>query len=168
MQDHVIPAHERASSGFRVTIPAMIVDWVRRATYAEIGLAAEKLDTAAFASDREAHPEWFLGPAANLRESYALLDRIGWSKTIPPLAVQIELRDYGWALLRALEGALEFADEEIGDHVGEDVEHAVQHLDRVPDAVVERVAMLWQFTGEAQARIDALAVHEGLASPIAA
>jgi hypothetical protein len=168
MHDHVIPPHARASSGFRITIPATIVDWVRRATYAEIGLAAEKLDTAAFASDREAHPEWFLGPAANLRESYALLDRIGWSKTTPPLAVQIELRDYGWALLRALEGALEFADEEVGDHVGEDVEHAVQHLDRVPDAVMERVGTLWHFTAEAQARVDALAVQDGLVLSVAA
>ncbi len=168
MQDHVIPPHAQASSGFRITIPAMIVDWVRRATYAEIGLAAEKLDTAAFASDREAHPEWFLAPAANLRESYALLDRIGWSKTVPPLAVQIELRDYGWALLRALEGALEFADEEVGDHVGEDGEHAAQHLERLPDAVVERVGTLWHFTAEAQARIDALAVQDGFALPVAA
>jgi hypothetical protein len=168
MQDHVIPTRARASSGFRVTIPATIVDWVRRATYAEIGLAAEKLDTAAFASDREAHPEWFLGPAANLRESYALLDEIGWAKTNPPLAVQIELRDYSWALLRALEGALEFADEEIGDHVGEDVEHATQRLDLVPDTVVERVGTLWHFTAEAEARIDALAVQEGDALAIAA
>jgi hypothetical protein len=168
MQDHVILPHTRASSGFRITIPSTIVDWVRRATYAEIGLAAEKLDTAAFANDREAHPEWFLGPAANLRESYRLLDRIGWSKTTPSLAVQIELREYGWALLRALEGALEFADEEVGDHVGEDVEHAAQHLDRVPDAVVERVGVLWHFTAEAQARIDALAVQDGLALPVAA
>jgi hypothetical protein len=168
MQDNVIPTHARTSGGIRVTIPAMIVDWVRRATYAEIGLAAEKLDTAAFASDREAHPEWFLGPAANLRESYALLDRIGWSKTIPPLAVQIELRDYCWALMRALEGALEFADEEISDHVGENAEHAARHLDRVPDAVVERVGTLWHFTAEARAHIDALAVQEGIASPVAA
>lgn len=168
MQDHVIHPHAQASSGFRITIPSTIVDWVRRATYAEIGLAAEKLDTAAFASDREAHPEWFLGPAANLRESYALLDRIGWSKTTPALAVQIELRDYSWALLRALEGALEFADEEVGDHVGEDVERAARHLDRVPDAVVERVGTLWHFTAEAQARIDALAVQDGFALPVAA
>ncbi len=168
MHDHVIPTGARASSGFRITIPTAIVDWVRRATYAEIGLAAEKLDTAAFASDREAHPEWFLGPAANLRESYALLDEIGWSKTVPPLAVQIELREYGWALLRALQGALEFADEEIADHIGEDIEHAAQRLDLVPATAVERVGTLWHFTAEAQARIDALAVQDGFALPVAA
>lgn len=89
-------------------------------------------------------------------------------ETVPPLAVQIELREYGWALLRALKGALEFADEEIGDHVGEDVEHAAQHLDRVPDTVVERVGTLWNFTAEAQARIDALAVQDGFALPVVA
>ena len=152
----------------RVMIPATLVDWVRRATYAEIGSAAEKLDTAAFARDREAHPEWFLAPAANLRESYALLDRIGWSKTTPPLAIQIELRDYSWALLRALESALEFADEDIGEHIGHNIEHAAQHLDRVPDAVVERAGALWHFTAETHARIDALAVQEGPVLAIAA
>jgi hypothetical protein len=160
MQDHVIPTDARASSGYRVTIPATIVDWVRRATYAEIGSAAEKLDTAAFARDREAHPEWFLGPAANLRESYALLDEIGWSKTIPPLAVQIELHDYCWALMRALEGALEFADEDVSELVGASTKNTPQSLEIVPNAVIERVGVLWHFTAEAQARIDALAVQE--------
>lgn len=168
MQDHCSLSHTQATAGIRVTIPATIVDWVRRATYAEIGSAAEKLDTAAFARDCEAHPEWFLGPVANLRESYALLDRIGWSKTTPPLAVQIELREYSWALLRALEGALEFADEDICEHIGHDVEHAAQHLHRVPDAVVERAGALWHFTAETHARIDALAVQEGPVLAIAA
>jgi hypothetical protein len=73
-----------------------------------------------------------------------------------------------WALLRALEGALEFADEEVGDHLGQDAEHATQNLDRVPDTVVERVGTLWHFTAEAQAHIDALAVQEGFALPVAA
>ena len=163
MQDHVIPTRSRASSGFRVTIPAVIVDWVRRATYAEIGLAAEKLDTAAFASDREAHPEWFLGPAANLHESYALLDEIGWSKTTPPLAVQIELHDYGWALLRCRAPWSSPTRRSATTSA-----RTSSTLDRVPDAVVERVGTLWHFTAEAQARIDALAVQEGLAPPIAA
>ena len=168
MQDHVITPHARSSSGTRLTIPAVIVDWVRRATYAEIGQAAERLDTVAFACDREAHPKWFLAPMANLRESYALLDQVGWAKTVPPLAVQIELQDYSWALLRALEGALEFADEEVGDHLGENIEDVAQNLDRVPDAVVERVGTLWHFAADAQARIDALAVQEGIAAPVAA
>ena len=74
----------------QVTVPAVIMDWLRNAAYAEIGLAAEALDTVAFAVDREGHPEWFRGPAENLREIYALLDAIGWSKTVPPVAVQLD------------------------------------------------------------------------------
>lgn len=57
---------------------------MRRATYAEIGTAAEALDTAAFAQDREGHPERFRTSAQSLRESYALLDKVGWAKTVPP------------------------------------------------------------------------------------
>jgi hypothetical protein len=64
--------------------------------------------------------------------------------------------------------ALEFAGEEVGDHLGENAEHIAQNLDRVPDAVVERVGTLWHFTADAQARIDALAVQEGIAAPVAA
>jgi hypothetical protein len=33
----------------------------------------------------------------NLREVYALLDAIGWSKTLPPLGVQLDLSEDSWA-----------------------------------------------------------------------
>jgi len=137
--------------GAQMTVPAMIVDWLRRAAYAEIGSAAEALDMVAFDGDREAHPEWFQAPAENLRELYALLDTLGWSRTIPPLAVQIDLHeDYCWALMRALHGAAEFADEDTG-----------QGLAPVHDAEAERVGVLWDFIADARARIDELAVQEG-------
>ena len=84
-----------------MTVPASVVDWLRRAAYAEIGSAAEALNEAAFASDREAHPEWFGTPAENLKEIYALLDTIGWSKTTPPTEAQIDLREDCWAFMRA-------------------------------------------------------------------
>ncbi len=129
--------------GTRVMVPAVIVDWVRRAAYAEIGSAAEALDMAAFASDREAHREWFSAPAERLRETYALLDAIGWSRMVPPLAVQIDLRRDGWGLVRALAGALEFVDEDVSE--------------------VERAGVLWDCIATAQGCIDALAVQEGAA-----
>lgn len=136
--------------GAQVTVPARVVDWLRRAAYAEIGSAAEAIDIAAFATDREAHPEWFRAPAQSLRETYALLDAIGWSGTVPPIAVRIDLREDCWALMRALTAALEFADE--------DVERG---LASERDAEVERVGVLCDFMAAAEARIDALAVQEG-------
>ena len=147
--------------GALVTVPASVVDWVRRAAYAEIGSAAERLDTAAFSTGREAHPEWFCGPVENLREVYALLEAIGWAKTDPPLGVQIDLSEDGWALMRVLSSALEFADEDISQTACSMVEHAAQHgpVDE-PDTEVERVGALWDFKASAQARIDALAVRE--------
>jgi hypothetical protein len=151
----------QVSGGALVTVPASVVDWVRRAAYAEIGSAAERLDTAAFSTDREAHPEWFCGPVESLREVYALLEAIGWAKTDPPLGVQIDLSQDGWALMRVLSSALEFADEDISQTACSTVEHAAQHgpVDE-PDAEVERVGALWEFKASAQARIDALAVRE--------
>ncbi len=144
MQDYFITDHGQMSGGAMVTVPAGIVDWVRRAAYAEIGSAAEALDTAAFSTDREAHPEWFCGPVESLREVYALLEAIGWAKTDPPLGVQIDLSPDGWALMRVLSSALEFADEDISQTACSIVEHAAQHGPVAePDAEVERVGALW-------------------------
>jgi hypothetical protein len=94
MQDQGIPVGEGfvLDCGAQVTVPAMIVDWLRDAAYAEVGLAAEALDTVAFSRDREAHPEWFRGPAEGLKQICALLDAIGWAKSVPPDAVQLDRR----------------------------------------------------------------------------
>jgi hypothetical protein len=163
MQDQSIPIGEGfvQDCGAQVTVPARIVDWLRRAAYAEIGLASEALDTVAFSSDREAHPEWFRGSAENLREIYALLDAIGWAKSVPPVAVQIDLReDYCWALMRALHGAAGFADDDDSSNgVCGDVEQ--RGLTYMHDVEDERVGVLWDFIGDTQARIDELALQEG-------
>jgi hypothetical protein len=160
MQDDY--AHnEHAGGEALVTVPASVVDWLRRAAYAEIGSAAQALDTAAFSTDRETHPEWFRGPVENLREIYTLLDAIGWAKTDPPLGVQIDLSADGWALMRTLAGALEFADEDASEAVARgDVEYAGRGMTPVRDTEVKRAGALWDFMAATQARIDALAVRE--------
>jgi hypothetical protein len=161
MQDHLIPRHGQVSGGALVTVPANVVDWLRRAAYAEIGSAAQALDTAAFATDREAHPEWFRGPVENLREIYALLEAIGWAKTDPPLGVQIDLSEDSWALMRVLAGALELADEDVREVVRGEVKHAERGWAPERDLEAGRVGALCEFMAVAQARIDALAVQEG-------
>ncbi len=161
MQERNIASDGQVSGGALVTVPASVVDWLRRAAYAEIGSAAEALDTAAFASDREDHPEWFRGPMQNLREVYALLDAIGWAKTLPPLGVQLDLSEDSWGLMRVLGSALEFADEDISETACSMVEHAEpQDLAPKPNTETERVGVLCDFMETAQARIDALAVRE--------
>lgn len=161
MHDHVIPVDRQVSDGALVTVPASVVDWLRRAAYAEIGSAAEALDTAAFSSDREGHPEWFRGPVENLREVYALLDAIGWAKTLPPLGVQIDLSEDSWALMRTLASALEFADEDTSETACSMIEHTEpQDLTPERDQDTERVGVLCDFMATAQARIDAIAVRE--------
>lgn len=95
MQDEMI-GQGQVLDGAQVTVPAGIVDQLRRAAYAEIGSAAEALDMVAFSIDREAHPEWFCAPTERLRESYALLDAIGWLRTVPPVDVRIDLHEDCW------------------------------------------------------------------------
>jgi hypothetical protein len=154
MQHHFIPCCEQASHATHLTIPASIVDWLRRAAYAEIGSAAEALNDAAYASDREAHPEWFGPPAENLQEIHALLETIGWSKTTPPTTVQIDLRENCWAFMRVLAGALEFADEDADEETARDP--ALAHDGNAE----QRTGELWDCIAEARARIDELAVEE--------
>ena len=117
MQDQNIPLDEafELDCGAQVTVPSIVVDPLRSAAYAEVASAAEALDTVALSRDREAHPEWFRGPAESLKQIYALLDVIGWARSVPPIAVRLDLgKDYCWALMRALQGAAEFADDDEG------------------------------------------------------
>jgi hypothetical protein len=160
MQGHCIAGHGQVSGGALVTVPASVVSWLRRAAYAEIGSAAEALDAAAFSTGREAHPERFRGLAENLRETYALLDAIGWVKTDPPPGVQIDLSEDGWALMRVLTSALEFADDNVSEPARDDFERNGRGLAPERSVEVERVGVLCDFIAAAQARIDALAVQE--------
>jgi hypothetical protein len=161
MQDEMIGGGS-VTNGAQVTVPALIVDWLRNAAYAEVGSVAEALDTVAFANDREAHPEWFRGPAESLKQVFALLDAIGWAKTDPPDGVQLDLReDYCWALMRALQGAAEFADD---DDASEDAacgDAGQRGLALVNNLEARRMSVLWDFIADARACIDELAVQEG-------
>jgi len=139
--------------GAQVIVHPRLVDWLRRATYAEIGTAAESLDAAVTAGDREAHPERFRAPMQSLRESYALLETIGWAKTDPPVAVPIDLGENGWGLMRALDSAQEFAGEEIYE-VSRDTDGQALACEH------KRLRELYDFTDEVQGCIDMLAVQE--------
>jgi hypothetical protein len=158
MQDDMIGVGS-VTNGAQVTVPAVIVDSLRSAAYAEVGSAAEALDTVAFANDREAHPEWFRGPAESLKEIFALLDAIGWAKSAPPVAVQIDLREhYCWALMRTLHAVAEFADDDDASvAVSGDVEQ--RRLTLVHDA--EADGALWELIADTRAGVDEIAVEEG-------
>jgi hypothetical protein len=149
---------QRVPDDALVTIPASIVDWLRQAAYAEIGLTAETLDTAAFLTEREAHPEWFRGPVETLRDIYTLLDTIGWTKTTPPLGVQIDPSENIWTLMRILASALEFADEHASETAPSDIEPDTTSVSTAED---ERANALWNFMASVEAHADTLAVEEG-------
>lgn len=82
------------------------------------------------------------------------IDKIGWAKTVPPVAVPIHLDGDCWALMRALDGAQEFADEEIYE-VSRDTDGQSLACER------ERIRELYDFTDDVRGRIDIFAVQEG-------
>lgn len=153
MQDHYAPDRHASDTGAQVIVHPRLVDWLRRATYAEIGVAAEALDAVVTAGDREAHRDRFRAPMQSLRESFALLDTIGWAKTDPPVAVPIDLGENSWGLVRALDSAQELAGEEVYE-VSRDIDGQALAGD------AERLCQLYSFTDEVQGRIDMLAVQE--------
>jgi hypothetical protein len=146
-----------------VTIPANIVDWLRQAAYTEIGLTAETLDTAAFSTDREAHPEWFRGPAETLHHIYTLLDTIGWAKTTPPHEPQIDANENSWTLIRILTKALEIADQDTSETDPNATQPATTPAS---STAAERANTLWNITASVQAHTDTLAVQESANDPL--
>ena len=149
-----------------LTVPARAVDWLRRGAFAQIGSAAEAIDEVAFADGREAHPEWFRAPMENLRETYALLDAIGWSRTVPPADVRVDLRRDGWVLMRVLHETLEFADADadVDESTYGDVDRSERNgqslLDQREEAT-ECAGLLCELIAVATSHVDALAVEEG-------
>ncbi len=154
MQDEIIADHESVWRGVQVTVPTNVVDLLREALYAEITLASEALDAAGSSAQREQHREWFRGPKQSLDETYALLDVLGWSRTGPPTAVEVDLHACCWTLMRALGQALDFADEDISKKTRRDVE------ERGLAAEGECIGILYDFISVMDTRIDALAVRD--------
>jgi hypothetical protein len=156
MQDDY--AHsQRVADDAPLTIPASIVDCLRRAAYTEIGLTAETLDDAAFSTDRETHPEWFRESAETLRHIYALLDAIGWTKTTPPHGVQIEPSENSWTLIRILTKALGIAEQNASEATPGDTE---PNTTPESNAEAERANALWNLVASVEAHTDTLAVEE--------
>jgi hypothetical protein len=160
-QDNSITEAFKLDRGAHVMVPAIIVDWLRDAAYAEIGAVAEALITAAIANDRELRPRWFRTAADTLKQIFALLDAIGWAKSVPPIPVRLDVRaDYCWALIQALLGATEFADDGAETPCC-DVEETWQDLMLAQDLSSQRVGALWDFIANARAAIDEWTVEQG-------
>jgi hypothetical protein len=164
MQDQNIAIDEgfKLDRGAHVMVPAIIVDWLRDAAYAEIGSPGEALLTNAFSHDREAHPEWFRNSAESLKQIYELLDKIGWAKSVPPVPVRVDIREnYCWALIRALLSATDFADDGVTETTSADAEQAEQDLLFAQDLEAKRICALWDLIANARASIDEWAVERG-------
>jgi hypothetical protein len=151
---------EKEPSGFRdgrfVTVPAVVVDGLREATFAAVGKAGEALNEAAFAKGRGENPRWFHGPMTALEELFALLDVLGWTKTTPPVSTEIFLWADGRALMAALEEALGFAEADAGEAARRAVEQPEEPRSAEHGAPIERVGVLRELIAVAQPRFDAI------------
>jgi hypothetical protein len=137
-----------------ITVPAGIVDGLRRAVFAVIGEAAEAINESAFAKDRGDHSEWFVIPTNDLVGLYELLEVIGWAESAPPVGVQVDLRANGRVLMKALHGALDFAEADASEAVRAAVEPSGTAGLGERAAEIERVGVLRNFIAVAQPRFD--------------
>jgi hypothetical protein len=137
-------------------VPAGIVDGLRRAVFAAIGEAAEAINESAFAKDRAEHPEWFTVPTSDLIEMYELLEVIGWTATVPPVGVPVDLGFHGRALMRALRGALDFAEADVKEAARTPAGQSGTARSAEHGAAIEHVEDLRDFIAVAQARLDAI------------
>ena len=141
--------------GRSLTVPAGIVDGLRRAVFAAIGEAAEAINESAFAKDRAEHPEWFTGPTNDLVEMYELLGVIGWAAIVLPVSVQVDLWAHGRALMMALQQALGFAEADASEAVRRAAEQPETARSTPHSAAIEHVELLREFIALAQPRFDA-------------
>lgn len=139
-----------------MVVPAGIVDELRLAVFAAIGEAGEAINESAFAKDRMEHPEWFVVPTNDLVEMYEMMEVIGWTATVPPVSVRVDLWAHGRALMRTLQGALEFAEADASETARRDAEQSETACSAERDAEIDRVDVLRDFIAKAQAHFDAL------------
>jgi hypothetical protein len=139
-----------------LTVPAGIVDGLRRAVFAAIGEAAEAINESAFAKDRAVHPEWFTGPTNDLVAMYELLEVIGWAAMGPPVDVRVDLWAHGQVLARTLGGALDFAEADAEEAASVPAEQSGRARSTEHSAAIEHVEALRDFIAVAQARLDAI------------
>jgi hypothetical protein len=145
-----------SAGGRSLTVPAGIVDGLRRAVFAAIGEVAEAINESAFAKDRAGHPEWFTVPTNDLVEMYELLEVIGWAATVPPVSVHVDLWVHGRALMRTLRGALDFAEADVKEAARTPAEQSGTARSAEHGAAIEHVEALRDFIAVAQARLDAI------------
>jgi hypothetical protein len=145
------------SDGARsLTVPAGIVDGLRRAVFAAIGEAGEAINESAFAKDRAEHPEWFTAPTNDLVEMYELMEAIGWAATVPPVSVQLDLWAHGRALMRTLQGALDFAKADAEEAARVPAQQSGRARSVKRDVEAQQVEVLRGFIVVARARLDAI------------
>jgi hypothetical protein len=145
------------SAGVRsLVVPAGIIDGLRRAVFAAIGEAAEAINEAAFAEDREEHSEWFVLPTNDLVEIYELMEMIGWAATVPSVSVRVDLWTHGRVLARTLRGALDLAEADAEEDARVPAEQSETAHSAEHGAAIEHVEALRAFIVVARARLDAI------------
>jgi hypothetical protein len=145
-----------SAGGRSLVVPAGIVDGLRQAVFAKIGEAGEAINESAFAKDRMEHPEWFVVPTNDLIEMYEVLEAIGWTATVPPVSVHVDLWAHGRVLMGTLRGALDFAEADAKEAARAPAEQSGTARSAERDAEAQQVEALRCFIVMARARLDAI------------
>ncbi len=128
-----------------LTVPAVIVGDLRDGTYAALGLAASEIDCAVCRRDRDTHPERCIGQLERLDAARSLLEALGWSMTIPPVDVRLELSRNPGTLATVLDAALMFAEDDLREAQRRDAELTASGDTPQHDAIANRIDALRDF-----------------------
>jgi hypothetical protein len=143
-----------------LTVPARLVGSVRNGLYAELGLAAEDIDSAVSAAGRETHQERFRDPLARLDMARGLLEAIGWRASDTPAPVTLDLREHHAALMSALNIALIYGEEDLKGADTVDAERAKRGLPPKREQTIRHLRALRELAAAVQAQAEALAREE--------
>ncbi len=143
-----------ARSSRSLTVPAVIVDDLRDGAYAELGSAANEIDCAVCNADRDAHPDRCISQLEYLDAARALLEVFGWSRTVPPVDVRIELPGNQGVFLAVLDGAVAFAEDDLREVERREAELAARGQAPQHDAPAKRIEALRVFAASVCSQAD--------------
>ncbi len=137
-----------------ITVPVQLVGVLRSGLHSEIGNAAEAIAQVAGDAGREQHPEWYQEPLEHLARTRALLNLIGWSTTVPAIAVHVDLREHREAVLDGLDVALIVGDADLEEAERVDAERVTRGEAPIREATTRRVFALREFRAAIEAHAD--------------
>jgi ribosome-binding protein aMBF1 (putative translation factor) len=146
-----------------LTVPAEMVGPLRGGLHSALGEAAQEIDNATLEASREVDPDLYADLLARFDRTRALLDKIGWTETIPAVPGRLDLTEHRAALVDTLDIALGTVDAEVAEARAVDAERAQRGEPSQAEQTIQRQRSLHEFATTVTAQADRLG---GVGTPV--